>query len=93
MLAYLCVAIGGAIGSVARYWLSGVIAETSLRHGAILPWNTLVVNVTGSFIIGLLAALHGTRRAENHRAGHAAVYDLWHLWRLHHLFRRSACRP
>jgi fluoride exporter len=55
-IAYLWVAVGGALGSVGRFWLSGVIAETTVRHGAVLPWNTLVVNVTGSFVIGVLAA-------------------------------------
>jgi CrcB protein len=54
MLAYLLVAIGGALGGVARFWLSGLIAE---RYGASFPWNTLFINVTGSFAIGIFAAL------------------------------------
>jgi fluoride exporter len=54
MLAYLLVALGGALGSVSRYWLSGVVAA---RWGEAFPWGTLVVNVTGSFVIGALAAL------------------------------------
>ncbi len=54
MAAYLWVAIGGAAGSVARFWLSGLIAE---RYAHAFPWNTLVVNVTGSFVIGIIAAL------------------------------------
>ena len=53
MLAYLWVAIGGALGSVSRFWLSGLIAG---RFGETFPWGTLVINVTGSFVIGLLAA-------------------------------------
>jgi CrcB protein len=53
-LAYFWVAIGGALGSVGRYWLSGVVAA---RVGETLPWGTLVVNISGSFIIGLLASL------------------------------------
>jgi CrcB protein len=56
MLAYLWVALGGALGSVGRFWLSGLVAESSQRHGSIFPWNTLIVNVTGSFLIGVLAA-------------------------------------
>jgi fluoride exporter len=56
-LAYFWVAIGGALGSVARFWLSGLVAE---RCAHTFPWNTLVVNVTGSFMIGLLAALTDT---------------------------------
>ena len=53
-LAYLWVALGGAIGSVSRYWLSGVVAS---RFGESFPWGTLVINVTGSFVIGIFAAL------------------------------------
>jgi len=54
MLAYLWVAIGGALGSVGRYWLSGLVAA---RFGETFPWGTLVINVTGSFVIGIFAAL------------------------------------
>lgn len=54
MAAYLWIAIGGALGSVGRFWLSGVIAE---RYAHAFPWNTLFVNVTGSFLIGIFAAL------------------------------------
>jgi CrcB protein len=54
MLTYLWVAIGGALGSVSRYWLSGLVAE---RYGETFPWGTLVINVTGSFLIGIFAAM------------------------------------
>ena len=53
MLAYLWVAIGGALGSVLRFGLNGLI---SARFGETFPWGTLVINVTGSFIIGIFAA-------------------------------------
>src|ERR1039458_3877972 len=53
-LAYLWVALGGALGSVSRYWLSGLVAA---RFGETFPFGTLVINVTGSFLIGLFAAL------------------------------------
>ena len=53
MLAYLWVAIGGALGSVARFGLDGLI---SARFGATFPWGTLAINVTGSFLIGVFAA-------------------------------------
>ena len=52
MLAYLWVAIGGALGSMGRFWLSGLVAS---RFGETFPWGTLVINVTGSFIIGFFA--------------------------------------
>jgi fluoride exporter len=54
MLAYLWVAIGGALGSAGRFWLSGLIAN---RYGETLPWGTLLVNVVGSFIIGFFGAV------------------------------------
>ena len=50
------VALGGAIGTVARYWLSGVVAQ---MVGETFPWGTLLINVTGSFVIGFFAALTG----------------------------------
>jgi len=56
MSAYLWVAVGGMLGSVARYWLSGIVAE---RYGETFPWNTLLVNVSGSLVIGFLGAISG----------------------------------
>ena len=54
----LLVLLGGGIGSAARY-LTGVwITE---RLGAAFPWGTLVVNVVGSFLIGLIATLADER--------------------------------
>ncbi len=53
MLAYLWVAIGGALGSVGRFWLSGLIDG---RSGSSFPYGTLVINVSGSFLIGIFAA-------------------------------------
>lgn len=51
---YVWVALGSALGGTGRFWLSGVLA----RHfGETFPVGTLFVNVTGSFLIGLLAAL------------------------------------
>ena len=53
-MTYLWVALGGALGSVARY---AVALGAARWLGAAFPWGTLIVNVTGSFAIGLLAAL------------------------------------
>lgn len=56
LMSYLWVALGGALGSVGRFWLSGLLAT---RIGETFPWGTLLVNLTGSFAIGLLATLTG----------------------------------
>ena len=53
MGAYLAVAVGGAMGSVARFWLAGVMTTLT---GPRFPWGTLLINVVGSFVIGLVAA-------------------------------------
>jgi CrcB protein len=52
--AYLLVALGGALGSVARHWCSLTMGA---RFGAAFPWGTIIVNIVGSFAIGVLAAL------------------------------------
>lgn len=54
MVTYIWIALGSAIGGVARYWTSGLVAH---HFGETFPWGTLVVNVLGSFIIGLIATL------------------------------------
>jgi fluoride exporter len=54
MLQYLSIALGGALGSVARFWVSGFIAE---RAGMTFPLGTLLVNISGSFIIGFFSSL------------------------------------
>ena len=54
MMLYLLIALGGALGSVARFALSGFVAN---HFGPTFPWGTFVVNVTGSFIIGFYATL------------------------------------
>ena len=53
MREFLLVGIGGAIGSVARYWVWTVVAP---RSGG-FPWATLAVNLSGSFVLGLLAGM------------------------------------
>ena len=49
MVRLLLVGLGGFVGTVARYWLSGVIAR---RYGETFPLGTLVVNALGCFVIG-----------------------------------------
>ena len=61
----LIVLVGGIVGGVARYAVSGFVAR---RIGETFPWGTLVVNISGSFAIGLLAAWLGA---------HAAGGSIW----------------
>jgi CrcB protein len=50
------IAVGGAIGSVLRFW----VAEASaVAFGSEFPWGTVIANITGCFIIGLFATLTG----------------------------------
>jgi len=53
---YIWVAVGGALGTTGRYWLSGVVAR---QMGETFPWGTLLINVTGSLLIGFFATLTG----------------------------------
>jgi fluoride exporter len=54
LLAIGLVFIGGAAGSMWRYWWSGLVAQ---RFGEIFPFGTLVVNLVGSILVGLFAGL------------------------------------
>jgi CrcB protein len=52
VLEIILVFVGGVIGSILRYWWSGWVAN---RVGETFPYGTLVVNLAGSFVIGLVA--------------------------------------
>jgi fluoride exporter len=54
MMKYLMVAMGGAAGSVLRFWVGGNVAD---RLGTRFPYGTFAVNCTGSFLIGLVITL------------------------------------
>jgi CrcB protein len=51
VLRILLVGLAGLAGTLCRYWLSGAVAR---RYGETFPAGTLVVNVLGCFLIGLL---------------------------------------
>ena len=53
-MAVLLVALGGGIGSAARYLVGGWFAS---RFGPAFPYGTFFINVSGSFIIGFFLAL------------------------------------
>jgi fluoride exporter len=54
MTGQLWVALGSALGGMARYGVSGAVAR---RIGETFPWGTLMVNVSGCLVIGVFAAI------------------------------------
>jgi CrcB protein len=56
----LCLALAGAVGTIARYGLAGLIHWI---NGVSFPWGTVVVNLTGCFLAGLLWSLFENRWA------------------------------
>lgn len=56
MVTYLWIALGSALGGVARFWCASTIDRVI---GETFPWGTLIVNLTGSFVIGLFGTLSG----------------------------------
>ena len=62
MQKYLLIAAGGALGSIARYWVGSTIAA---RMGIRFPYGTLVVNITACIIIGFSLTYLGRRAGLN----------------------------
>jgi CrcB protein len=60
LLAYLLAALGGAMGALARWG----IAEALPGSAAGWPWATLLVNLTGCFLLGVLLAVLSSRSPE-----------------------------
>ena len=48
---YLIVGVGGFAGSIARFWLGAYIGQ---RMGSRFPYGTLLINITGSFLVGFV---------------------------------------
>jgi fluoride exporter len=55
---YFLIALGGALGSIARYWVGSTIAS---RMGIKFPYGTLVVNLTACLVIGFSLTYLGKR--------------------------------
>jgi CrcB protein len=68
MSGLISVALGSILGAIARYFISGFVAR---RVGETFPWGTLIINVTGAFLIGSFGAM-----AENN-ASVMASPDPW----------------
>ena len=58
MQEFILITVGAALGANARYWVATWVAE---RYGATFPWSTLLINVSGSLLIGLAPAVLGQR--------------------------------
>lgn len=58
MTKYLMVALGGALGSMLRFWVGGYISN---RAGTRFPYGTFVINITASFLIGFILTLLSER--------------------------------
>ncbi|HMD18459.1 MAG TPA: fluoride efflux transporter CrcB [Terriglobales bacterium] len=54
MLKYVMVGIGGFVGAIARFWLGSYIGG---RLGTRFPYGTFAINISGSFLIGLILTL------------------------------------
>jgi CrcB protein len=59
---YLLIAFGGALGSMARYWVGSTIAN---RMGTKFPYGTLVINITACVLIGFSLTFLATRAGLN----------------------------
>jgi fluoride exporter len=55
---YLLIALGGALGSVARFWVGSTVAG---RMGTRFPYGTFIINVTACLIIGFSLEYLGRR--------------------------------
>ncbi len=53
---YLWIGLGSALGGMARYWGSGLADRLA---GGTFPWGTLIINVSGSLVIGFFFTLTG----------------------------------
>jgi CrcB protein len=58
MPTWLAIALAGAVGALARYGLDGFVSR---RAPGAFPWGTFVINVSGSFVLGLLFVLFTER--------------------------------
>jgi fluoride exporter len=54
MRAVMAVGVAGSIGAIARYGIDGIIVQKS---GGSFPWGTFLINISGSFVLGLLFAV------------------------------------
>ncbi|MDQ1685759.1 MAG: fluoride exporter [Frankiaceae bacterium] len=88
----LAVALAAGLGAVCRYLLDEVVSH---RTAGVFPYGTFSVNVTGSFVLGLVVGLTGGGAAAILGAGFAGGYttlSTW-AWESVELAREGALRP
>jgi fluoride exporter len=57
LMQYLVIGLGGALGSMLRFGIGSLIDTSVQKTGYIFPWGTIIVNITGCFIIGFIATI------------------------------------
>lgn len=62
MLVVIAVAVASALGGLSRYGLSSIV------HGDALPWMTVAINVSGSFLLGVLVVVPAAWLSQDTRA-------------------------
>jgi len=73
MIKLLLIGFAGFVGTLGRYWLSGVVAR---RYGETFPFGTLAVNLIGCFLVGLLFYLMQERYIVNENVRAAILIGL-----------------
>lgn len=81
MINYIIIFAGEGVGASSRYALATWIGQ---KWGRSFPLGTFVINVSGSFVIGLLMTLMAERLTEQPSV--EAAFGGWLSWRLHDLF-------
>ena len=54
LMQYLVIGLGGALGSMLRFGVGSLIDSNVQKTGYLFPWGTIVVNITGCFVIGFI---------------------------------------
>ena len=57
---YLVIALGGAFGSVLRFWVGTGVDQALTKGSSIFPWGTIIVNISGCLVIGFFATVTGS---------------------------------